>query len=183
VDSQAQARQRDSSVAVEPNGQKFVLCAEDRHASGIRLFAEGRFPEALTALEEALEATGRAPAEWWNDWGAAAYACGEMKKAEEGFRRALELNPEDSRPAGNLGMLLAQLGRAMEAIPFLDRSVGGLIEPHRSAIAATLDACRIRAATDALAASQAAYQAFFAQAPEPPPTEKPESEELQATEY
>src|SRR4029077_15656706 len=131
-------------------GGGWARLQRDSHALGIKLFADGCFPEALRALEEALDSTESGSAKCWNDWSAAAYACGEMEKAEEGFRRALELNPEESQPAANLGMLLAQLGQAIEAIPFLDRSVARLNEPQRSAIAATLNACRIRAAADAL---------------------------------
>jgi Flp pilus assembly protein TadD len=113
VEAQAHARQRESRVVEESLGVR--RSAEDSHTLGLRLYAEGRFAEALAALEAAASGTAELSSTLWNNLGAAAYACGEMEKSERGFRQALALNAEDHEAITNLGVLLANTERASAA--------------------------------------------------------------------
>ncbi|MCH8268974.1 MAG: hypothetical protein IH846_15805, partial [Acidobacteria bacterium] len=45
--------------------------------------------------------------------------------AEKGFRRALEMVPQNSQAAVNLGVFLVGLERAADAVPFLERGMAG----------------------------------------------------------
>jgi predicted O-methyltransferase YrrM len=135
-----------------------VLSAAEKHSKGVRLYAEERFREALAVLEDALSDNRDARSEYWNDWGVAALACDDARNAEKGFRRALELSPEDIQAAANLGMLLAGLDRPGEAIPFLTKSVENVGGEERAKMAQLLTGCRNRVASAALRRSQAAFQ-------------------------
>ena len=88
--------------------------AQEKHTRGGQLYAEGRFEEALAVLEEALRENPEARADFWNDWGAAALACGRADKAEQGFRRALALDPEDAQATANLGVLLNNFEKGLD---------------------------------------------------------------------
>jgi tetratricopeptide (TPR) repeat protein len=55
--------------------------------------------------------------------GAASYALGEDKDAENQFRKALELDPEDHEALFNLALILKFSGRLTEALPLLEKSV------------------------------------------------------------
>lgn len=139
-----------------------ALSAGEKHAKGVQLYSEGRFREALTALEGAVNHGGNARAEYWNDWGAAALACGDAKKAEIGFRRALELSPEDVQAAGNLGALLAGLDRPGEAIPFLAHAASKIDSQQRTKLEQLLAGCRNRVTSEAMLRSQAAFKNLVA---------------------
>jgi tetratricopeptide (TPR) repeat protein len=132
--------------------------AQEKHTRGAQLYAEGRFEEALAVLEEALRETPEARADFWNDWGAAALACGRADKAEQGFRRALALDPEDAQAAANLGVLLAGLGRPGEAIPFLKKAAERAGCEQRATLEQLLNGCRNQVISEALRKSQAAFR-------------------------
>jgi len=135
-----------------------ALSAGEKHAKGVRLYSEGRFREALTALEGSVNEGGDARAEYWNDWGAAALACGDAQKAEKGFRRALELTPENIQAAANLGVLLAGLDRPGEAIPFLAHAATKIGSEQRARLEQLLAGCRNRVTSEAMLRSQAAFK-------------------------
>jgi trehalose 2-sulfotransferase len=138
--------------------QASALSAEEKYSKGIRLYSEGRFREALAVLEDALRNAQDPRAEFWNDWGVAALACGEVEKAERGFRSALDLSPEDIQAAENLGVLLAGLGRPGEAIPFLARSVTSANGEQRAKLEQLLTGCRNRVAAETVSQSQTAFR-------------------------
>lgn len=151
--------------------QTSAMSAEEKHAQGAQLYSEGRFREALTALEEAL-ADGRGTrTEFWNDWGVAALACDDAEKAEKGFRRALEMNPEDIQAVENLGVLLAGLNRHGEAIPFLARAAANVGGEKRATLEKLLAGCRNRVASEAIHRSQAAFRNLVSRLETPTPAE------------
>jgi sulfatase maturation enzyme AslB (radical SAM superfamily)/tetratricopeptide (TPR) repeat protein len=110
--------------------EKPVSTTKELHDRGVQLYLEGRFGEALTLLQGALEPV--VPAEWWNDWAAAELACGHADKAEGGFRRACSVSPGNGEAAANLGALLASQRRVAEAIPVLEHALVFAAEDQRS---------------------------------------------------
>lgn len=114
--------------------------AAEKHQQGLRLFQEGQIEEALSLLGEALAEEGTG--ERWNDWATAQMAAGHTENAEAGFRRAIELEPENPRIAANLGTVLAATGRTPEAIPLLERCEATLSGQEKEAMTALLAQCR-----------------------------------------
>jgi len=156
------------------------MSAEGKHSKGVQLYGEGRFREALTVLEDALQA-GDARAEFWNDWGVAALACDDAGKAEEGFRRALRLRPEDIQAAANLGVLLAGLDRPGEAIPFLEKAAADVGGEQRATLAQLLAGCRNRVVSEAMRRSQAAFQGLVSRLQAASPAEPAKTAPVKAT--
>ena len=111
-----------------------------RHQEGLALVSKGRAPEALRCLGEAL--AQEETSERWNDWAAAAFLSGNEVEAEHGFRRALELRPDDRQAAENLGLLLMEQQRFAEALPFLARAADAGDAARRSATTSLLEECR-----------------------------------------
>jgi glycosyltransferase involved in cell wall biosynthesis len=95
----------------------------NQHDHALRLFEEGKYQEAARILADALKI--RETSEIWNDWATAQLMLGETADSEEGYRRALDLDPQSSRAAGNLGVQLATAGRLPEAIALLERAASG----------------------------------------------------------
>lgn len=135
-----------------------VISGQEKHSQGVRLYGEGLFNEAFTLLGEALKECRDAHPDFWNDWGVAALACGRADKAEDGFRRALTLNPQDVQAAANLGILLAGLNRAAEAIPFLASAAATAGTERRVTLAQLLAGCRNKVASEAVSRSQSAFR-------------------------
>ncbi|MDE3178151.1 MAG: glycosyltransferase [Acidobacteriota bacterium] len=94
--------------------------SQDPHAQALALFQAGRFEEAARVLEELLKT--QESGEIWNDWATAQLMCGRISEGERGYRRALELDPDNCSASGNLGALLGRSGRIAEALPFLGRA-------------------------------------------------------------
>ena len=93
-----------------------------------------RFQEALELLDAAL-ALG-ASAAIWNDWATVQHAAGHSYKAEQGYRRALQLDGKYRDAAVNLGLLLLTQNRTKEAAALLDQHTAGLTEREKAAIQA-----------------------------------------------
>jgi FkbM family methyltransferase len=127
--------------------------AKAKHEEAAQLYAEGRYADASAALQEALQE--EVTSELTNDWAAAELACGRTAAAQVGFSRALALDPSNVQAAANLGVLLATLGRADEAIPYLEKASLHSDEKQRATIMNFLSACRSRAAREALDRSRA----------------------------
>ena len=87
-------------------------------------FEQGDFEEAARLYEDLLVANETAEA--WNDWAAAQLACGRTGKSEDGFRRALQLDPTNAQAMANLGVLLVSVNRKGEAIQYLRAAITGL---------------------------------------------------------
>ena len=116
--------------------------AKAKHEEAAQLYAEGRYADASAALQEALQED--VTSELTNDWAAAELACGRTAAAQVGFSRALALDPSNIQAAANLGVLLATLGRANEAIPYLEKASLHTDEKQRATIMDFLSACRSR---------------------------------------
>jgi glycosyltransferase involved in cell wall biosynthesis len=88
-----------------------------KHDEAIAAFHQGRSVDASRLLQELLEA-GETP-DLWNDWAAVQLGLGEVKHAEKGFCRALELDPDNTDATINLGVMLLNRGDSARALPLL----------------------------------------------------------------
>ena len=109
--------------------------------------------QANTALDEVNQALAAKPdmAEAHNMRGLIYGSLGEMKLADESFRRALQLNPRDSDAMHNYGWFLCQQGQFAEAEAQFERA---LMQPQYREVMRTLLAqgvCQARAGQWALA--------------------------------
>ena len=117
---------------------------EGARKEGARCFEEGKFEEASKWFGAALQ-RGES-SDVWVDWATARLACGRAAEAESGLRRALQLDA-NNRPAGlKLGVLLSNLNRYKEAVPYLEGSLAGSQEPERTALLRMLAAAQSKAA-------------------------------------
>ncbi len=74
-----------------------------------------RAQEALPTLRSLRDRFGDGlPFEFYNALGEAERRCGNMQEAEDSFRKALELNPEDDVAANYLGYTMAEEGRDLD---------------------------------------------------------------------
>jgi type IV pilus assembly protein PilF len=95
---------------------------ELRRRSGIRLelgagfYQQGNLAQALDELRQAI-AIDPGNAQAYAVMGLVQMDLGERDRAEESFRRALQLAPEDSETLNNYGWFLCQTGRPKESIP------------------------------------------------------------------
>ena len=113
---------------------------DEMHERGIELFEEGRFEEASQLISAAL--LDSETSERWNDWAAIVLTGGRVDEAEKAFRRALEMDSENSQAAANLGLLLVGLDRSAEAVPFLERGLAGAEGEERTHLTDLLEALR-----------------------------------------
>ncbi len=72
--------------------------------------------------------------ELWNDWATAQCACGDLVRAEWGYRCALRLDPSYRDAAVNFAVLLLSQGRSQEAFPLLTPHSDSLSEQEQQAI-------------------------------------------------
>lgn len=103
---------------------------------GIQLYEEGRYEEAGQFLGEAVKE--KETAEGWNDLATCQLQCARIEEAEQGYRRALAMEPQHNQAAANLGILLASQRRHEEAVPLLRGSIAGVDEPQRVVILSVL---------------------------------------------
>ncbi len=94
--------------------------ASAKYSEGLQLFQASRKEESAKAFGDAL--AGEETSERWNDWATAQAACSRLVVAELGYRQALKLDRWNSEAAGNLGAVLASLGRSGEALPLLEQA-------------------------------------------------------------
>jgi len=88
-----------------------------KHDEAIAAFHQGRSADALHLLQELLDAGETS--DLWNDWAAVQLGAGRVSQAEEGFSRALELDPTNTDAIANLGTLLISRGDSARALPLL----------------------------------------------------------------
>lgn len=94
--------------------------ARAKHQQALELMDKQHWNGALRLFGEAL--AQEETSERWNDWAVAQFTRNQFAEAEEGFRYAIELDPENLEVAGNLGVLLVECEREHEAIPFLEQA-------------------------------------------------------------
>jgi Flp pilus assembly protein TadD len=97
-----------------------------------RLVETGNLDDAEKLLAATL-ALGET-AELWNDWATVQCSRGQLGQAEQGYRRALQLNPEEKQPALNLAALLLAQGRLDESVPVLQSLAGRMTEDEKEAL-------------------------------------------------
>lgn len=112
----------------------------EKHQKGLEQFQGGAYDVALQLLSEAL--LENESCELWNDWATTQAACGRIDEAKKGYRRALQMNINDSQSAANLGVLLLNEGQVYQAVPLLEKSLSGLDETQRQAVQELLDQCK-----------------------------------------
>jgi Flp pilus assembly protein TadD len=116
------------------------MANSEKHQQGIEQFQRGDYDEALQLLSEALLENENC--ELWNDWATAQAARGQIDEAKKGYRRALQMNINDSQSAANLGVLLFNEGQISQAVPLLEKSLQGLDEQQRQAVQELLHRCK-----------------------------------------
>lgn len=122
------------------------LPLEDKHARGVQRCREGHLLRAAALLADAL-GEGEA-CERWNDWATVQTAIRNLANAEIGFRRALQLQPENAEARTNLGALLAQMGRSAEALDLLEASEPPADPQAAQVLESLVRRCRERASGD-----------------------------------
>lgn len=107
-------------------------------------FEQGQTTVALDEVKQALAADANyAPA--YNLRGLTYMRLGEMRLAEESFRRALALAPKDANLHHNLGWLLCQQSRFAEAQPLFDAALASPLYGGRPKTLLTQGICQARA--------------------------------------
>ena len=112
------------------------------HKEGLRAFELGDFEAAARLFWSGLQ-LGES-SELWNDWAAARLRLGDCPVAEQGFRRALDLNRSLAKAAINLGVLLAGTSRYTEAIGYLACAVK-LLKDDSAQVDELLQWCKLQA--------------------------------------
>jgi GT2 family glycosyltransferase len=107
-----------------------------KHDEAIAAFHQGRFSDALRLLQLLLEAGETS--EMWNDWAAVQLALGDIERAEAGFSRAIELDPDNADATINLGVMLLSRGDSTRALPLLTSVLPLLPASHRQTVNALL---------------------------------------------
>ena len=100
------------------------------HNRGSCLYALTRSAEALRDLLTARDLDPTRPATR-NTLGDIYFDMKEYAKAEEEYREAIRLDPDDYIPCHNLGILLKETGRLHEGRKWIDRAVQLRKNPHR----------------------------------------------------
>lgn len=80
------------------------MTAQQQHQQGIGLYNEGRYHEAARVFAAILQTNESS--EIWNDWASARAAAGEFREAEQGLKRALEIDPGNAQAVENLSAVL-----------------------------------------------------------------------------
>jgi tetratricopeptide (TPR) repeat protein len=128
--------------------------APDKCTQAATHFKNGQYDHAAALLGEAL--LENQTSDRWNDWATAKFFAKRAAEAENGYRRALEMEPENIQAATNLGVLLATLGRAEEAIPLLEKAAVHVDDSQRAMVTQLLKDSRAKLASAALAQPKAA---------------------------
>lgn len=116
---------------------------EGQHRHAVKLFQEGKYKEAACILDEVVKSN--ATSEIWNDWATAQLMCNQTSKSEQGYRKALTIDPANISAAGNLGVLLASTGRVLEALPLLEKSAAESSGKERVVLFGLIETCRRKA--------------------------------------
>lgn len=116
--------------------------SREKHQKGVQAYVAGCVEEALRLVGESLAENETSEA--WNDWAVMQGATKHPQEAEEGYRRALELDPTFLQAQSNLGLLCWELGRTSEALDWLEdyaAKSGGKVGQQ---VAAALADCRAK---------------------------------------
>jgi len=97
-----------------------------------QLMSAGNHAAATMMLSSALSEGEAGPL--WNDWATIEYSCGNVIRAELGYRRALKLDSSFRQSAINLSALLLTQGRVDEALPVIAPHIPALDTTEKQAI-------------------------------------------------
>ena len=92
------------------------LAAKALHRDAIQRFRQGKIEEAAALMAHALNTEPSSVR--WNDFGTIQLALNHVAGAGQGYRRALELDPQNQMAAVNLVVLLEELDRNEEAADY-----------------------------------------------------------------
>jgi tetratricopeptide (TPR) repeat protein len=101
--------------------------AELHYNYGVLLSAQGRFPEASAAFQKAL-AINPYSAEAHTNLGQALERQGQLEQALQQYHLAIENKPNFRLAYFHLGRVMLERDRVREAIPFLEKALGGADE-------------------------------------------------------
>lgn len=124
--------------------QELALPGEVAYQRGLELLQQGSVEESLQLLTDSL--TAEETGERWNDWAIAQLTRSCDGEAEQGFRRALELSPNHQQAMANLGLLLMNQHRFMEAIGYLGKAASNAGPEERAELLTLLVDCSTRLA-------------------------------------
>ena len=105
---------------------------EELYQRAVKLRSQGEFSAAADLLEQVLglhETSAR-----WSEWASIQLALGDLGAAEKGFRRVIELNPQDTSAMANLAVVLEFLGRYEEADSWANLCPLGVLDQHQRAV-------------------------------------------------
>ncbi|HWF90688.1 MAG TPA: methyltransferase domain-containing protein [Terriglobales bacterium] len=80
------------------------MTTQEQRQQGIDLYNAGKFKEAVQTFSILLEANGSS--EVWNDWATAQVGAGELGEATRGYKKALQIDPNNQHASRNLTMLV-----------------------------------------------------------------------------
>ena len=111
----------------------------ETHQEALKFFEQGDLNKALELFKTVFQ--DDESSEVWNDWATVQFRLGQLEEAEEGFRRALELDTDNTSATVNLGVLLSRAGRS-EALSWLEKAVSKLEEPDSTTVSGILAECQ-----------------------------------------
>lgn len=80
---------------------------QEQRQHGIDLYNAGKYQEAAQMFSSLLKANESS--EVWNDWATAQACAGELSEAERGYKKALQIDPNNQHASRNLTMLVEGL--------------------------------------------------------------------------
>jgi len=119
-----------------------------RYDQAVVHFERGDYECAAALLAQSL--LENQTSSGWNDWATAKFLAGGLAEAEGGYRRALEMEPDNVQAVANLGALLAGQKRYSEAIPLLEFSIARSESGQHESTRKLLEVCKLDAARESL---------------------------------
>jgi len=105
---------------------------EELYQRAAKLRSQGEFRAAADLLEQVLDLRETSPR--WREWASLQLALDDLAQAERGFRRVINLNPQDTSAMANLAVLLEYLGRYEEADSWANSCSEGVLNQQRTAV-------------------------------------------------
>lgn len=112
---------------------------EEKRREGLAAYCEGRFLDATTLFSDAIAL--KETSSGWFDWANAQLRMKNCAGAEQGLRRAHFLAPGDANIAAQLGIVLAQQGRAREAATWIESCLPAASGNLRATLDGILKGC------------------------------------------
>jgi Flp pilus assembly protein TadD len=104
----------------------------DKAVAALERFHSGDYETAVHLFAEAAEE--QPTTEILNDLGYAQQTCGHIQEAERSFREALNIAPDNTQAAINLGALLFNKGKIEAAAYWLERGISSIDSARRTAV-------------------------------------------------